>query len=241
MDLCWAYTIVRNEARMLPWWLRWYGSFCERLIVYDDHSDDGTAEIVQAADNAEVRVLPFSGLDDGEHVRFAEATYPEARGKAHWVAWVDADELITDAQAGMVDALIDHRTRGVHLPVVQGWQMYAAQFPDPAHYRAQLPAVVCSGLPDPNYSKAVIFDPQLELDFGIGRHSTAGAPLEPSTLRLLHFRYLGREYYTERSRRNYARLSERAKAAGWGGATYPENVEGEADMNEAAMQRASAV
>lgn len=243
MDLCWAYTIVRNEAKMLPWWLRYYGSFCEHLVVYDDASDDGTPELARAA-GAEVRGLPWSGLDDGESVRFAEWVYPEARGLAHWVMWVDADELVVDGQAPIEDVLGEmcSRTPRVQLPKVQGLQMYASEFHAASEWpMTQLHELVRRGVPDENYSKAVVFDPDLELSFGVGRHSTGGAPLQPSTLKLLHFRFMGRAYYLERSRRNHARLSARAFDSRWGAATYPENVEREADMNEAAMQHATEV
>ena len=224
MDLCWAYTIVRNEARMLPWWLRYYGSFCERLVVYDDASDDGTPELARAA-GAEVRGLPWSGLDDGESVRFAESVYPEARGRARWVAWVDADELIDDGYGPIAETLETLRARGIRLPQVQGWQMYASEFHSASEWpNMQLRDLVKRGVRDDNYSKAVIFDPELALSFGVGRHSTDGRPLEPSTLRLLHFRFMGRAYFLERSRRNYARLSARAIDSRWGAATYPENA-----------------
>lgn len=236
--LCWAYTIVRNEAKMLPWWLRWYSQFCERLVVYDDQSDDGTPDLARAA-GAEIRDLPFTGLDDGEHVRFAESIYPEARGRALWVAWIDADEFVSFQGGSTLETLVYLRARGVRLPIVQGWQMYSDYLPNPELHREQLPALVTSGLPDGNYSKQIIFDPTLELTFGLGRHPpTAGFEAQPSPLRLLHFRFMGRQYYLERSARNYARLSDRAKSAGWGHATYPEHRDAEADMNEANAQKA---
>ena len=38
----WLYCICRNEARLMPYLLRHYETFVDKLIFYNDQSDDGT-------------------------------------------------------------------------------------------------------------------------------------------------------------------------------------------------------
>jgi hypothetical protein len=38
------YSITWNERRMLPFFLDYYGPWVERFAIFDDQSDDGTAE-----------------------------------------------------------------------------------------------------------------------------------------------------------------------------------------------------
>ena len=186
----WAYTIVRNELVLMPYWLRHYGAFCERLVVYDDASDDGTPDIVRAW-GAELRTFPSSGaFDDTDMVTLANATYPEARGHADWVIWVDADELIYHPS---VTARLSQLTQqGVTLPTINGYCMMADNLPsDPD---AQLTDQVRTGIRVSRYDKPCVVDPQINIEWYAGRHefnasgSVAGGADDP--LKLLHYRWL---------------------------------------------------
>lgn len=217
-DLCWAFTTIRNEADMLPFWLRHYGQFCARMVVFDDASTDGSAAIARLF-GADVREYPAADmLDDWTMAVHASTAYREARGWADWVIWADADELIYAPD--LPTKLRDLRARGVDMPRVQGYQMFGSHFPHCGS--AQLYEYVTRGVPDNSYSKQVVFDPQLSVQFGVGRHSTA--PVEMVTtstrpedeLKLLHFRWFGLEYFAKRNARNDARRSARARQNGWG-------------------------
>src|ERR1700722_20355846 len=50
-----VYSICWNERRMIEYFLRHYETFAERIVIYDDDSDDGTKEILLAHNKVEVR------------------------------------------------------------------------------------------------------------------------------------------------------------------------------------------
>lgn len=216
----WVFAVVHNEAAMLPYFLRHYGEVADLITVFDDHSDDGTAALAEAA-GCDVRPYPGAGLDDQEFVDFAAATYPEALGKADWCLWVDADEFIYHPDLrGQLAAL---QAAGVRLPRVAGYSMFANAFPVTS---GQLCDAVTVGVRAPFYDKPVVFDPRLELRWIPGKHALA-EPVEverggEAALKLLHFRHLGERHFTERNARNYARMSARNVAQGLGYQTYPE-------------------
>jgi hypothetical protein len=61
-------------------------------------------------------------------------------------------------------------------------------------------------------SKAVVFDPSIHIRFGNGLHNirelTEGVEAKRNTgIKLLHYRYLGKEYFEERDRKNRPRFN----------------------------------
>jgi glycosyltransferase involved in cell wall biosynthesis len=224
MATCWAYTLAYQEATLIRYWVSHYRAFCERVVVYvDDASDDGTASIA-AEHGAEVRFHKTGGLDDIAFVRFAQEHYKEARGHAEWVVWVDADEFLY--HPFLKERLAQLREQGVNLPQVQGYQMVGEAPP-----RGPLPitAQITKGLPAREYSKVCVFAPELEVAWEVGKHTAnvggavvGGGGDDP--LKLLHYRYLGAEWLTQRNARNYARMGEGQLGRRHGVETYPDHA-----------------
>jgi glycosyltransferase involved in cell wall biosynthesis len=223
MDRCWAFTLAYNEAVLIPYWVAHYRAFCERVTVYvDDATDDGT-DVLAARAGAEVRYARTDGLDDEGFVRFAHERYPAARGLARWVVWVDADEFLHHP-AG-VGARLDYlRAHDVTRPVVQGYQMVAEA---PPKGKRPITEQITRGMPAREYSKQCVFDPELGVHWGPGKHhaSVTGGPdvrddgTDP--LRLLHYRYLGTAWMEARNARNFSRMGEAQRARRHGAEVYP--------------------
>ena len=221
MSTCWAFTLAYQEATLIPYWVKHYRAFCERVLVYvDDASDDGTASLAAEA-GAEVRFHQTGGLDDIAFVRFAEEHYKEARGRADWVVWVDADEFLY--HPSIKERLSTLKGQGVTLPQVQGYQMVGEAPPSGPR---PLVEQITKGLPAREYSKVCVFAPALEVAWEVGKHTAnvAGAVVSgggDDPLKLLHYRYLGHEWLTARNARNYARMPEGNRANKHGVETYP--------------------
>lgn len=218
----WVFALMHNEAALLPFFMRHYQAVADRVIIFDDHSDDGTAELAAAYARVSVRPYPGEGLDDQEFSDFAARTYPEARGRADWCLWVDADEFIYHPD--LRGRLAHYQAAGVTLPNVAGYSMFANAFPATD---GQLYDAVTVGARAPFYDKPVVFNPALDLRWIPGKHALA-EPVDTARggaaeIKLLHFRHLGERYFAERNARNYARMSARNVAQGLGYQTYPEN------------------
>jgi hypothetical protein len=232
MDRCWAFTLAFNEEVMIRYWARHYRTFCERLIVYvDTDTDDGTILIAEE-EGAETRPYVSGGrLDDMAFIRFAEEQYKEARGKAEWFVWVDADEILYHPHlAGRLDTL---RSQGVNAPPVTGYTMVADA---PPTGDGQIYDELRMGFPAEAYSKPCLFDPELDIIWEPGKHTAhlsgglvraTAAPDElngtatTDPLKLLHYRYLGEQWMLERNARNFARVPLSQRGALLGIETFP--------------------
>ena len=205
----WIYSFCWNEKDMLPFYLRHYSTFAEKIILFDDKSDDGTLEIASKCPLVEVRECPYSGLNDNENLCLSQEAYKEARGKADWVMWMDIDEIIyapdiveTLKQCSEYDvASTDgYNMTGMGVPIDDGRQIYEIRR---------------SGVRAPVYAKPVIFKPEADMKWTRGRHAVEGcdAKITPDPLfKLLHYRYMGWKYTEERNLRNYDRAGRSACA-----------------------------
>lgn len=216
-----VFSIFHNEAPIMPYFLRHYLTFANRIVLFDDHSTDDGPEIARAA-GVEVRPYTGAGLDDQEFVDFAVETYPMARGKYTWAVWVDADEFVYHPD--LRGRLAQYQAEGVALPHVAGYAMFANAFPTTA---GQIYDEVKVGARAPFYDKPVVFGPALDLKWIPGKHALAGPVEAPRgghpELKLLHFRHLGERHFAGRNARNHARMSARNLAQGLGFQTYPQN------------------
>jgi glycosyltransferase involved in cell wall biosynthesis len=188
----------------------------------DADTDDGTPELARR-EGAEVRLHSTGGkLDDVGFVAFAQNRYPEARGNAEWVAWVDADEFLYHPR--LSERLDELRAQGVTYPRVSGYQMVADAPPDGP---GQLTEHVRRGLPAKEYGKPCIFDPALDVRWTPGKHdaSVTGAATRDDgsdPLKLLHYRWFGERWLRERNARNFARIDAANRAVRHGQEVYPD-------------------
>jgi len=217
----WAFTIAYNEEILIPYWVRHYVTFCDKVVVYVDVDTDDATTILAEAEGAEVRSYEGDGLDDLAFVAFAEEHYPEARGHADWVIWTDADEILYHPQ--IEQRLRELRRQKVNYPTVTGYSMTADAVPTTL---GQIYEEIQTGFHADAYSKVCVFDPDLDLHWQTGKHAaTVNGEVRPDDgsdpLRLLHYRWLGDDYFLDRNRRNYSRLNVVNRAMQHGRETYP--------------------
>jgi len=199
---------------MMPFFLRHYSTFADRIIVWDEASTDGTREAVKACPKAELRDWPFKGLDDEKFLDAQNNWHREARGQADWVLWPDVDELLWHPSPRPF--LVRARARGWDMVHSRGYAM-TPQSPPPNDGRSQFYDICAVGAPTPNYDKSLIFNPACDIKYDIGRHevkefSGRRPPLSVWSFKLLHCHFLGLEYTQARNARNYSRAVDKRYA-----------------------------
>ena len=229
------YTVCWNEAEMLGFFFRHYDPWVDRYIVFDDGSTDGSLEILRSNPKVDVRPLVRSNADSFvlSHLRLMNEAWKESRGNADWVIVVDVDELLQARGWNNSDYVTACARQGITWIPAVGYQMTGEEFPRPDEHLATTHTM---GAPSVWMSKLSLFNPNaiVETSFTVGRHEAqpTGDLRLPANdeLLLLHYKYLGLEYSSERLRALAARRGEFDRRNGWGRHYYWDRAELEAEL-----------
>src|SRR3990167_5587014 len=183
------YSIMWNEEYILPYFLRHYWAFADKIYIFNDHSTDKTAEIAKA--HPKVVLLDFEynqGLNEDDfNDCFVKAYKKYSRGIADWVMCVDADEIIYNPN--FLAVLQHQRQKGLRVLKCAGYQMISRTKPV-GH--GQIYDESKSGGRSRGFDKPIIFDPAIDIKFGNGRHTIQvpeGVAIGRAKILLLHYKY----------------------------------------------------
>lgn len=178
------YIINWNDSFYLPFIKNHYGEFCQRIVMYDNHSNDNSVMLAKEL-GFEVRTFGYSNrLDDQDYLNVKNECWKEERlngQRSDYVIVCDVDEF-----------LVIDRLEGI-CPKVIGYNMISEDLPVKDIFE------VNTGAHSYSYSKQVIFSPKRmkEINFVHGCHQNNkvaedGLSLEgDGHCRLYHFRQIG--------------------------------------------------
>jgi glycosyltransferase involved in cell wall biosynthesis len=215
-----AHIIAWNEAKILPYTLDHYSQFCEKIHVYDNMSTDGSDEIYKKYDNVTVIKwdTPDKKYNDVTLAEMKSSIYKQSRKhNVDWVIVCDCDEYLY--HENLIEKLEEYKSQGITMPKIDGHDMCCESFPV---YDGQLltdKVKVGSETYEP-MSKNIIFNPMLEVKYRPGAHSNQviGAKFSSEAeLKLLHYKFLGKDYVLERYNNLAEQLSDFNKKTGMSG------------------------
>jgi hypothetical protein len=204
---------------MPPFFFRHYDPFVSQYVIFDDHSSDGSLDLLHS--HPKVEVQPFVRSDPDSfavsEMSISNECWKRSRGRADWVVLIDVDEHLFHADLSAL--LMRYKAAGITIVPALGYQMISEEFLRPG----DLPCETFTyGAPWDTYSKLTLFDPSAisEIDYCVGRHRANPkgqviAPLRDELL-LLHYKFLGFE--RTRARHQQLRNGLRSKdfENGWG-------------------------
>ena len=200
------YSIVRNDEYILPYFLRHYSTFANKIFIIDDHSTDKTREIAKAHPKVELLDFEYNrGFNEDDFSNSLESNYKKSKGEADWIMCADSDEFIYHKE--MSNVLKEQRELGTQVLKTEGFMMISKNLPKG---RGQIYDENKEGIPMKQYGKTVIFDPNIDVFFGHGRHITilpTGIKAKQVGIKLLHYRCLSRDYFIARSEHLYDRAN----------------------------------
>lgn len=207
-----VYTMVHNEAILMPYFMRHYKTFTSKIIIYDNESTDHTAEIAKSA-GAEVR--NFKGPYSDRHLIWVKnEAYKSSRGKADWIIAVDGDEFIW--HSNIQGVLERYMSEGITLPLVEGYEMVSEK---PPSGPGQIYDEIKMGMKSGWYHKRAVFHPDIDINYDIGSHFCKPNGKVVSNkeyeLKLLHYRLIGIEYLIGRWKERVARQTSEQVQNGW--------------------------
>lgn len=212
-----VHAICWNEEKLMPFFLRHYSSFCDKIFIYDNKSTDRSVEI--AKKNPKVVVESYSTdnqIRDDKYLLIKNNSWKHTSKGAHYVIVCDMDEFVY--HENISDKLKDFYAKGYSLIKTDGFNMISENYPETDE---QLTSIVKNGVRFEPYSKICIFDPAKirDINFSAGCHQIrprGDCSLHVSDIKLLHYKFLGRDEYVKRQLQYKQRMSKINIQNGWG-------------------------
>lgn len=182
------YFLNWNDKFYLPFIKEHYGKFCERIVMYDQYSTDGSTDIARSL-GFEVRHFGnATELNDQWYLDVKNNCWKECRGKGiDYVIVCDADEFLSDITKSKFGIIRDP------IPKVTGFNMISEDLPVNSMFE------LSQGAYSESYSKQIIFNPDAvkEINYVHGCHKnnletfTQNIPETRTYFTMFHFRMIG--------------------------------------------------
>lgn len=203
-----AHIIAYNEEKILPFTLDYYSQFCERIFIYDNNSTDSSDEIYKKYPKVTVTKWFAKEINELNYVNIKTNAYKQSSRHADWVIVCDCDEFLYHPR--LLEKLQFYKDNGITVPRINGHDMVSEKFP--TYDGGLITEKIKTGSEVyPPFCKNIIFNPKLDVEYGIGGHSfkANNAVFSNSPeLKLLHYKLLGFDYVEKIYKERAERLSE---------------------------------
>jgi len=206
-----AHILAWNEERILPYTLDYYSDICTKIYVYDNMSTDGSDKIYKKY--PKVSVIKWSSnetFNDMSNAQIKNNAYKQFSRKKNvdWVIVCDTDEFLY--HPNIIEKLKEYKEKGINVPRISGHDMVSESFPVYDGGKITDKVKIGSERYQP-MSKNIIFDPNLDVNYGMGAHSFNSDNTvfsEEEEFKLLHYKFLGKDYVKELYEARAKRLSD---------------------------------
>ena len=203
-----AHIIAFNEEKILPFILDYYSRICEKIYIYDNMSTDSSDEIYKKYEKVIViKCNSDNTFNDFINKEIKSNCYKEYSRDADWVIVCDCDEILY--HPNLINMLKHYQRIGVDVPEIDGRDMVSETFPE---YDGRLiTEIVQTGSETYNIMcKNIVFNPKKDMSFGFGAHWNNCPDCVRSQereLKLLHYKFLGKDYVKDIYAKRLERLS----------------------------------
>lgn len=204
-----AHILAYNEEKILPFTLDYYSQFCEKIYIYDNMSTDSSDDIYKKYDK--VNVIKWdsqNSFNDNYNKDIKTNSYRNYSRDADWVIICDCDEILY--HPNLINMLKYYKKIGVDIPEIDGRDMVSEYFPK---YDGRLITELVQ-IGSKTYQamcKNIVINPKKDVFFGFGAHQSFCSDCVRSNdreLKLLHYKFLGKEYVLDMYKKRLERLSE---------------------------------
>lgn len=237
----WVYTLCYNEMRILPYIVKYWQKYADKVVVYDNGSIDGSQEFLNQFDFIELRHFDtHNEFNDLFNKLIKNEAWKEARDRdVDFVQVSDLDEVIY-SPLSIKDICSSFIANKIDIILTNWIEVIAETFPtkineEEFHKSKGFYGNNC-GYPDPDRrilgkAKFMLFNPNtiLESNFNEGSHFSNFIMRYPNVnpkyykiddndtqLYTLHFDKIGLDYLQYKYSKNCARLSNVNKENHWG-------------------------
>lgn len=185
---------------MLPFFFKHYDNIVDQYFIFDNGSTDGSVETLRSHPKVNLRFIKFKGKSFVlAALTFYNMIWKRSKGEANWVIICNIDEHLY--HSNLRNYLQECSESGYTLIKPVGFEMVSRNFPE---HNQPLTSQIRMGVRNIMFDKPQLFQPDSihEINFQAGRHKAdplGDVRLPVSTeVKLLHYKYLGEDYYNKR-------------------------------------------
>lgn len=213
------YTFLYNEQEILPYFLKHYSQYVNKIVVYNNQSTDNSIQILNDWKECEIEIREYNTdnhYDEQTLIDLKNNCWKEC--DSDYVIVCDMDELLY--HPNLMEFIEKQPFTDYFTP--NGYHMISEEIP--TDYNKQIYDIIQNGVPDLQYNKNVLFKRSSisETNYSPGAHAShfvgtkslinCGVP----ELKLLHYKWLSPEYVADKHIHYGERRSQHSIKKGWG-------------------------
>ena len=213
------YASCYNGEVILPYFLRHYSQFVDKITIFDNYSTDSSELIAKQYDNVQFEKFDTNNkFNEDVLMSIRNHCWKNSKGNADFVIVCDMDEFLYHPDIHSFVQTLKKLQFTLAKPF--GFDMIHESIPKT---HDQIYDEIKYGIRWSPYDKIIIFDPNKikAINYGPGSHSCSPEGQikiykNDENLKLLHYKNLGLEYLLEKNKLSLKRLSFINKANKWG-------------------------
>jgi glycosyltransferase involved in cell wall biosynthesis len=213
------YTFLYNEQEILPYFLKHYSQYVNKIVVYDNNSTDRSIQILNDWKDCEIEIREYNTnnqYDERSIIQLKNNCWKD--DTSDYIIVCDVDELLY--HPNLIEFIEKQPFTDYYTP--QGFHMMGEEIP--TDYTKQIYDIIKIGSRDDQYDKNVLFKRKniTETNYSPGCHASRFkgesnlmnySGLE---LKLLHYKWLSFEYVYEKHTHYSTRISNHSKSHKYG-------------------------
>lgn len=189
--LCW------NEEKIIPYFLKYYENYVDKIIVYDNKSTDNSVKLLKKHPKTFIVSYDTNGeIRDDAYLQIKNNAWKNSVNEADIVIICDMDEFLYSED--LKQYIIDFQNSDSTIIKPEGYDMVIENFT--FDYSKKITDLVKTGFRNNHFDKLVMFKPKkinsINYNFGCHVASPMGeVKYFDKPIKLLHYKRLGLDYF----------------------------------------------
>ena len=215
------YTLLYNEEHILPYFLKHYSQYVNKIVVRNNQSTDNSIQILKNWKGCEIEIINFNTNNQYDERKLTDLRNNcwKDGSNSDYVIICDMDEILY--HPNLIEYLKKNSNIDYFTPI--GYDMVGNEIP--TNHDKQIYDIINGGVLNSNYNKSILFKRNTIIDAGysVGAHTSRFRGFKDlsnisnnNDLKLLHYKWLSVDYVINKHTHYSKRRSKDSIKNKWG-------------------------